>query len=155
MCAQARPWFILSSKRVLKEWSQKPSPLPEAQRRFKPAMLYHTGQWVQHTTDWAIPVPAYHLTIEKTNFRSTFINKMAVQSEINNSTVFNSSQWQKMKSFSVYNKLFTVLRLLHHSLFMNIHLSMWLTTDTCLSLYFTTASNICLFWDAHGNQHMF
>ena len=31
---------------------KKKSPLPEAQRRFKPATLHHAGQWAQHTTDW-------------------------------------------------------------------------------------------------------
>ena len=28
------------------------SPLPEAQRRVKPAMLHHAGQWTQHATNW-------------------------------------------------------------------------------------------------------
>ena len=61
MCAQTRPWLILSSERVFGEWSQKPcqlqrqkSPLPETQRRVEPATLRHAGQRAQHTTDWAI-----------------------------------------------------------------------------------------------------
>ena len=33
------------------------SPEPEAQMRFEPATLHHTGQRTQHTTDWAIPAP--------------------------------------------------------------------------------------------------
>ena len=35
--------------------SKGKSPLAETQRRFEPAILYHTGQWAQHTTDKAIP----------------------------------------------------------------------------------------------------
>ena len=57
MCAHTRPWFILSSKRVFEERSQKPgelqrkkSPLLEAQRRVKPQTLHHTGQQAQHNT---------------------------------------------------------------------------------------------------------
>ena len=33
------------------------SPLPEAQRRIEPAMLHHTEQQSQRTTDWAILAP--------------------------------------------------------------------------------------------------
>ena len=65
MCAQTRPRFILSSERVLGEWSKNPcnfqlqkSPLPEAQRRCEPATLHHTGQQAQHTTNWAILAPS-------------------------------------------------------------------------------------------------
>ena len=42
--------------------SKGKSPVPEAQRRFEPAMLYHTGQQVQHTTSRAIPAPVPILT---------------------------------------------------------------------------------------------
>ena len=38
------------------------SPLPEAQRRIKPRALHHTGQWAQHTTDWAI-LSSWHLSL--------------------------------------------------------------------------------------------
>ena len=62
MYTKTRSRFILSSERVLGEWSQnhvhskgKKSPLPEALRRIEPAPLHHAGQVAQHTTNWAIP----------------------------------------------------------------------------------------------------
>ena len=40
------------------------SPLLEAQRRVKPATLYHAGQRAQHTTDWAILAKPIHSKIK-------------------------------------------------------------------------------------------
>ena len=57
MCAQTRPRFILSSKRVLGKgvrthvYSKGKFPLPEAQRRVELVTLQHAGQRAQHTTD--------------------------------------------------------------------------------------------------------
>ena len=60
MCAQTRPQSILSSKRVLGEWSQNPhylqgkNPLYQknsSQRRVRPTTLYQTGQQAQHTVN--------------------------------------------------------------------------------------------------------
>ena len=36
---------------------RKKSPLPEAQRRFEPVTLYHTGQRAKNITNWAILAP--------------------------------------------------------------------------------------------------
>ena len=61
MCAQTRLWFILSSERVLGEWSQNPCwlqrPSPPL-RRIEPTTLHQAGQRAQHTTNRAIPAPA-------------------------------------------------------------------------------------------------
>ena len=67
MCAQTRPRFILSSERVLGEWSQNPCYLQgknplywgnnPPQSRIKPMTLHHAGQRAQHTTNLAIPAP--------------------------------------------------------------------------------------------------
>ena len=64
MCEQTRHLFNLSSKKVSKEWSQKPCYLQgknfllqEAQWKVKPAMLHYAGQWALRNTDWAIPAP--------------------------------------------------------------------------------------------------
>ena len=63
MCAQTKPWFILSSEGVLRNWvrthanSKGKSTLPEAQRRVEPVTMHHEGQWTLHTTNWAISAP--------------------------------------------------------------------------------------------------
>ena len=58
-CAQTRLRFILSSKKVLGEWSENPCKLQgknpfyqwnSPQRRIKPMMLHQARQQAQHTT---------------------------------------------------------------------------------------------------------
>ena len=51
MCAQTRPWFILSSERVFRGMESEPmstpwekSPLPEAQRSIELTTLHHAGR---------------------------------------------------------------------------------------------------------------
>ena len=66
VCAQTRPQFILSSERVLGEWSHNPSLLQgknplyrknSPYRKIEPTTLHQAGQWPQHTHNWAIPAP--------------------------------------------------------------------------------------------------
>ena len=75
-CAQTRPQFMLSPKRVGGRGGggmesdtmltpRGKSPLPEAQRRVEPAMMHHAGQRAQHTTDWAMPAPPTGTIISK------------------------------------------------------------------------------------------
>ena len=63
ICAQTRPWFILSSERVFWRMESEPmliprkiSPLPEALRRFKLKTLHHAGLQAQHTTNLVVSV---------------------------------------------------------------------------------------------------
>ena len=64
MCAQTRPWVYtlirkgfegMESETMLTP--REKSPLPEAQRRFEPAILHQAGQQVQHIMDWAVLAP--------------------------------------------------------------------------------------------------